>query len=129
MSKTFIHDRAAVVVGKANRVKTESTPPRAADPACATTWRKSRIRLAHDLARSITERSGQRTPAVTYLPDQHRFEITHPDPIFDTDAAAVARYIRITQLGANLAALDAVASADCAVSLASELHMRESYAR
>jgi hypothetical protein len=87
-------------------------------------------RLAHDLAGSITERSGRRTPAtVTYLPDQGRYEITHPDPISDTDAAAVARYIRITQLRANLAALDPVADADCAVGLAAELHVLESYSR
>lgn len=87
-------------------------------------------RLAHDLARSITERSGQSTPAtVTYLPDQGRYEITHPAPISDTDAAAVARYIRITQLRANLAALDPVADADCAVGLAAELHVLESYSR
>ncbi|MBY4107026.1 methyltransferase, partial [Rhodococcus fascians] len=87
-------------------------------------------RLAHDLARSITERSGQLTPAtVTYLPDQGRYEITHPAPISDTDAAAVARYIRITQLRANLAALDPVADADCAVGLAGELHVLESYSR
>lgn len=87
-------------------------------------------RLAHDLARSITERSGQRSPAtVTYLPDQGRFEITHPVPIADTDAAAVARYIRITQLRANLAALDPIADADCAVGLAAELHVLESYSR
>ncbi|MBY4131551.1 methyltransferase [Rhodococcus fascians] len=84
-------------------------------------------RLAHDLARSITERSGRRTPAtVTYLPDQARYEITHPAPISDTDAAAVARYIRITRLRANLAALDPVADADCAVGLAAELHVLES---
>ncbi|WP_072692227.1 hypothetical protein [Rhodococcoides fascians] len=87
-------------------------------------------RLAHDLARSITERSGRCTPAtVTYLPDQGRFEITHPAPISDTDAAAVARYIRITRLRANLAALDPVADADCAVGLAAELHVLESYSR
>ncbi|MCC8930085.1 hypothetical protein [Rhodococcus sp. I2R] len=87
-------------------------------------------RLAHDLARSITERSGQRSPAtVTYLPDQGRYEITHPAPISDTDAAAVARYIRITRLRANLAALDPVADADCAVGLAAELHVLESYSR
>lgn len=87
-------------------------------------------RLAHDLARSITERSGRRSPAtVTYLPDQGRYEITHPAPISDTDAAAVARYIRITQLRANLAALDPVADADCAVGLAAELHVLESYSR
>ncbi|OZC62000.1 hypothetical protein CH306_17615 [Rhodococcus sp. 15-725-2-2b] len=87
-------------------------------------------RLAHDLARSITERSGQRSPAtVTYLPDQGRYEITHPDPISDTDADAVARSIRITQLRANLAALDPVADADCAVGLAAELHVLESYSR
>ncbi|WP_037183626.1 hypothetical protein [Rhodococcoides fascians] len=87
-------------------------------------------RLAHALARSITERSGRRTPpTVTYLPDQGRFEITHPAPISDTDAAAVARYIRITQLRANLAALDPVADADCAVGLAAELHVLESYFR
>ncbi|OZE37513.1 MULTISPECIES: hypothetical protein [unclassified Rhodococcus (in: high G+C Gram-positive bacteria)] len=86
--------------------------------------------LAHDLARSITERSGQPSPAtVTYLPDQGRFEIIHPVPISDTDAAAVARYIRITQLRANLAALDLVADADCAVGLAAELHVLESYSR
>ncbi|MFY2786627.1 methyltransferase [Rhodococcoides fascians A21d2] len=87
-------------------------------------------RLAHDLARSITERSGRRSPAtVTYLPDQWRYEITHPAPISDTDAAAVARYIRITQLRANLAALDPIADADCAVGLAAELHVLESYSR
>ena len=87
-------------------------------------------RLAHDLARSITERSGRRSPAtVTYLPDQGRYEITHPAPISDTDAAAVARYIRITQLRVNLTALDAVADADCAVGLAAELHVLESYSR
>ncbi|OZF36968.1 hypothetical protein CH296_05180 [Rhodococcus sp. 14-2496-1d] len=87
-------------------------------------------RLAHDLARSITERSGQRTPAtVTHLPDQGRYEITHPVPISGTDAAAVARYIRITQLRANLAALDPVADADCAVGAAAELHVLESYSR
>jgi hypothetical protein len=87
-------------------------------------------RLAHDLARSITERSGRGSPAtVTYLPDQGRFEITHPAPISDTDAAAVARYIRITQLRANLGALDPVADADCAVGLAAELHVLESYFR
>ncbi|MDV6263895.1 methyltransferase [Rhodococcoides yunnanense] len=87
-------------------------------------------RLAQDLARSITERSGRRTPAtVTYLPDQGRYEITHPAPISDTDAAAVARYIRITQLRANLAALDPVADADCAVGLAAELRVLESYSR
>ncbi|OZE26809.1 hypothetical protein CH256_16610 [Rhodococcus sp. 05-2254-6] len=87
-------------------------------------------RLAHDVARSITERSGRRTPAtVTYLPDRGRFEITHPDLISDTDAAAVARYIRITQLRANLAALHSVADADCAVGLAAELHVLESYSR
>jgi hypothetical protein len=86
--------------------------------------------LAHDLARSITERSGRRTPAtVTYLPDQGRYEITHPAPISDTDAAAVARYVRITRLRANLAALDPVADADCAVGLAAELHVLESYSR
>jgi hypothetical protein len=87
-------------------------------------------RLAHDLAGSITERSGRRTPAtVTYLPDQGRYEITHPVPISHTDAAAVARYIRIAQLRANLAALDPVADADCAVGLAAELHVLESYSR
>ena len=87
-------------------------------------------RLAHDLARSITERSGRRRPAtVTYLPDQGRYEITHPAPMSDTDAAAVARYIRITRLRANLAALDPVADADCAVGLAAELHVLESYSR
>ncbi|OZC73914.1 hypothetical protein CH251_12320 [Rhodococcus sp. 06-462-5] len=87
-------------------------------------------RLAHDLARSITERSGQRTPAtVTHLPDQGRYEITHSDPVSDTDAAAVVRYIRITRLRANLAALDPVADADCAVGLAAELHVLESYSR
>ncbi|OZE96716.1 hypothetical protein CH300_27435 [Rhodococcus sp. 15-1154-1] len=87
-------------------------------------------RLAHDLAPSITERSGQRSPAtVTYLPDQGRYEITHHDPISDTDADAVARYIRITQLRANLAALDPVGDADCAVGLAAELHVLESYSR
>ena len=87
-------------------------------------------RLAHDLARSITERSGRSSPAsVTYLPDQARYEITHPVPISDTDAAAVARYIRITRLRANLAALDPVADADCAVGLAAELHVLESYSR
>ncbi|OZC88063.1 hypothetical protein CH282_07885 [Rhodococcus sp. 06-418-1B] len=87
-------------------------------------------RLAHDLARSITERSGRRTPAtVTYLPDQVRYEITHPAPVSDTDAAAVARYIRITQLRANLAALDPLADADCAVGLAAELQVLESYSR
>ncbi|WP_037144030.1 hypothetical protein [Rhodococcoides fascians] len=87
-------------------------------------------RLAHDLARSITERSGQCTPAtVTHLPDQGRYEITHSDPISDTDAAAVVRYIRITRLRANLAALDPVADADCAVGLAAELHVLESYSR
>jgi hypothetical protein len=85
-------------------------------------------RLAHDLARSITERSGQRTPATaTYLPDQGRYEITHPAPIPDNDADAVARYIRITQLRANLAALDPVADADSAIGLAAELHVLESY--
>lgn len=87
-------------------------------------------RLAHDLARSITERSGRCSPAtVTYLPDQGRYEITHPAPISDTDAAAVARYTRITRLRANLAALDPVADADCAVGLAAELHVLESYSR
>ncbi|MGB3353306.1 MAG: methyltransferase [Mycobacterium sp.] len=87
-------------------------------------------RLAHDLARSITERSGRRSPAtVTYLPDQGRYEITHLAPVSDTDAAAVARYIRITRLRANLAALDSVADADCAVGLAAELHVLESYSR
>ncbi|WP_156399657.1 methyltransferase [Rhodococcus sp. Leaf278] len=87
-------------------------------------------RLAHDLARSITERSGRRSPVtVTYLPDQGRYEITHPDPISDADADAVARYIRITRLRANLGALDPVADADCAVGLAAELHVLESYSR
>lgn len=89
-------------------------------------------RLTHDLARSITERSGQRSQATaTYLPDQGRYEITHPDPMSDTDADAdaVARYIRITQLRANLAALDPVADADCAVGLAAELLVLESYSR
>ncbi|OZE32167.1 hypothetical protein CH278_15185 [Rhodococcus sp. 05-2254-5] len=86
--------------------------------------------LAHDLARAITERSGQRSPAtVTYRPDHERYEITHPAPISDTDAAAVARYIRIIQLRANLAALDPIADADCAVGLAAELHVLESYSR
>lgn len=86
--------------------------------------------LAHDLARSITKRSGQRTPAtVTYLPDQGRYEITHPAPVSDTDAAAVVRYIRITRLRANLAALDPVADADCAVGAAAELHVLQSYSR
>ncbi|MDZ7931181.1 MAG: methyltransferase [Rhodococcus sp. (in: high G+C Gram-positive bacteria)] len=87
-------------------------------------------RLAHDLAHSITERSGQCTPAtVTHLPDQQRYEITHPAPISDADAAAVARYCRITQLRANLAALDPIADADCAVGLAAELHVLDSYSR
>ncbi|WP_032368366.1 hypothetical protein [Rhodococcoides fascians] len=87
-------------------------------------------RLAHDLARSITERSGRRSPAtVTYLPEQGRYEITHPVSISDADTAAVARYIRITQLRANLTALDPVADADCAVGLAAELHVLESYSR
>lgn len=86
--------------------------------------------LAHDLARAITERSGQlSTDTVTYLPAQERYEITHPAPISDTDAAAVARYIRITQLRANLVALDPIADADCAVGLAAELHVLGSYSR
>lgn len=86
--------------------------------------------LAHDLARSITEHSGDRSPAtVTHLLDQDRYEIIHPVSISDVDAAAVARYIRITQLRANLAALDPVADADSAVSLAAELHVLESHSR
>lgn len=54
----------------------------------------------------------------------------HPSrPDLHTDAAAVARYIRITRLRANLSALDPVADADCAVGLAAELHVLESYSR
>ena len=128
-----IHWRGSVGVEAGVDVRVLSTRP---DPLLNSTlllgqWPPDLAhRLAHDLARSITERSGQRSPAtVTYLPEQGRYEITHPDPISDTDADAVARYIRITQLRANLAALDPVADEDCAVGLAAELHVLESYSR
>ena len=68
--------------------------------------------FAGALAREITMRSGGHGEAtVKTVPGQRRLVVEHPVEVYDTDAAAVARYTRITQLRANTAALDPVADA------------------
>ena len=86
--------------------------------------------FAGALAREITMRSGGHSEAtVKTVPGQRRLVVEHPVEVYDADAAAVARYTRITQLRANIAALDPVADAECAVGLTAELHVLESHTR
>ena len=86
--------------------------------------------FAAALAREITMRSGGHSEAtVKTVPGQRRLVVEHPAEVYDTDTAAVARYTRITQLRANIAALDPVADAECAVGLTAELHVLESHTR
>ncbi|MEW1881028.1 methyltransferase [Rhodococcus sp. NPDC080181] len=85
---------------------------------------------AESLAREITAASrGTSEAAVVALPGQSRLMVVHALTVSDTDDAAVDRYTRITQLRANIAALDPVADAECAVGLTAELHVLESHTR
>lgn len=86
--------------------------------------------FAGALAREITMRSGGHSEAtVKTVPGQRRLVVEHPVEVDDADVAAVARYTRITQLRANIAVLDPVADAECAVGLTAELHVLESHTR